>query len=694
MIAKISVGRGLRGSLNYDLSPKNGEPHRAEYIGGTLSGTARQMSSQAAPLRSLRPSIAAPVWRCSLSAEPNDGVLDATKWHQIARDFLRKMGVPPTAAWAAVRHNDRGHDHIHLTLLRCQADGSLWDRAHDVRRAISATAQIEEKFGLNVHSRERSARSRPSQIERQIADRKGQKMTTKEQIQIAIDEIVLAHPQGLEFDEFSRQLKEKHGIEARASVTQKGRLQGFSFGAGGVALPGSKLGTDYSLGLLARGVRYTPPPPNQSEAEPAVKVEKNETAFSVLPKKRDDRERRERKEDDRQTLQTRAAATTPDQNPLSKIKFAPGAGANQFTQVCCQLANLAIELGAIVFEAVRNFFRWIMQKLGFGDGASDLKSYATTPHPPARLGYTAAQPDHAAATAALQQLADAVEAKDAALLPSMANGTPEHAALAAQLATNTEAKGVQTIALSEREKAVQYLDDLPPAVEKEIAVLKIAGEKVKEIRAKIDDFYSIPIDWQMGMMSLQTEVAAREKELATAKMELEKHKKNHAIGSFFGGAEVKKLEKTVQAADLKLTGSKSAQKTADDKLNQTMEAGKKKPVPEALAAQLDRARSAELSTARNIFAHLANAHGAQEYLLKPSYSPGSTEPRNRLKAMVEELDMQTQSSLHPEVFGLVLYKARAAQKEVQMYVRTYLAEHEQNQPRDEERRAELETPRG
>ena len=195
------------------------------------------------------------------------------------------------------------------------------------------------------------------------------------------------------------------------------------------------------------------------------------------------------------------------------------------------------------------------------------------------------------------------------------------------------------------------------------------------------------------MISLQTEVADRVKELAAKRQDLEKHKKNNVLGSFFGNAETKKLEQKVQEAALKLTGSKLAQKTAVDKLNRLMEAGKKKPVPDAYAAQLDHASEAELASARGIFDQFKNARVAQEYLLKFTYSPGSTEPRNRLKSTLDELQNQVQNGLHPEVFGLVLAQLQDAHKQVQMYVRTYLADQEQNQPHEKERRAELETPR-
>ena len=171
-----------------------------------------------------------------------------------------------------------------------------------------------------------------------------------------IDRILTS--QNLTLDQFQTELK-KVGIEPDL-YEPKGKWSGISYTFDSIKWSGSKLGSDYTpSGLLQRGV-------------------KNEAIEDAAAERK-----YQGNDDNRQALQTRApAASTPDQNPFSKIKFAPGENVSEFTKVCCVLANLALELGAIVFEAVRNFFRWLMKKLGFGDGASDLKSYATTPQPP------------------------------------------------------------------------------------------------------------------------------------------------------------------------------------------------------------------------------------------------------------------------------------------------------------------------
>lgn len=268
MIAKISVGNGLRGSLKYDFAPaKDGEP-RARYIGGTLEGTPREMAAQAGPLRALRPEVKNPIWRCSLSLPPSERQVSDAEWKIIAHDFLKEMGVQADiSAWCAVRHSDREHDHIHISLLRIQADGKLWDRAHDVRRAIAATARLEQKYGLLSHARERPPRPpKPSQSENfspsptpfQPKPKKGQKMSVISKIQSEVDLVLTAAGVGgMTVAELKKRLLAKQ-ILLQETRTKQGKVMGFRYRCDDSAwISASQIGSEYGLGLAARGVDFS-----------------------------------------------------------------------------------------------------------------------------------------------------------------------------------------------------------------------------------------------------------------------------------------------------------------------------------------------------------------------------------------------------------------------------------------------------
>lgn len=261
MIAKISVGRGLRGSLDYDFSTsKSGEP-RARLVDGTLAGTPRQMAAQASPFRALRPETKNPVWRCSLSLPPNERQISDADWQKIARDFLQEMGVDAEkSAWCAVRHSDRAHDHIHISLLRIQADGKLWDRANDVPRAIAATAQLEQKYGLLSHPRERTARPKPTVTDSPTPSqppKKGKTMSVISKIQSEVDQVLTAAGVGgMTLGELKKRLTLKQ-ILLEEHRTKQGKIMGFRYQYdSGALISASQVGSAYGLGLAERGVDF------------------------------------------------------------------------------------------------------------------------------------------------------------------------------------------------------------------------------------------------------------------------------------------------------------------------------------------------------------------------------------------------------------------------------------------------------
>ena len=254
----------------------------------------------------------------------------------------------------------------------------------------------------------------------------------------------------LSLEQFQAELK-RAGIEPDL-YQPKGKWSGISYTYDSIKWSGSKLGSDYTpSGLLQRGVKNETltdqaKPVHADQAKLAEKVRNSQTIFGSFA--RQNQKNRDQKDDNRQAVQTRPAAPVPApaeaQNPLRKFKFSPDESSSDFTKVCCQLANLALELGAVVFEAVRNFFRWLMKKLGFGDAASDLKTHATTPEAPARLVYEP-EPDYSAATTAIEQLTAAVQQKDPALLPAESKDTVEYDDLVEQLAIKNEATGSEYV---------------------------------------------------------------------------------------------------------------------------------------------------------------------------------------------------------------------------------------------------------
>ena len=442
MIAKITTGRGLKSALSYDLDPKTGEPARAAWVAGTLCGTPRQMSRQAAALRGLRPNVAAPVWRCSLSLPASDGRRTPEFWQKISTEFLVEMGVDTEkAAWCAVFHDDRDHAHVHLTLIRCQADGSLFDRANDVKRAIKVTQLLEQRHQLQTHSRDPPPKAGPNLRDQEISNSTGKPMS-KLFIQEKIDAFIAAK-QGTKFsfEEIQNALRD-HVIGATEARTAKGKLQGISFKFDDVALPASALGTEYSTkGLIARGLQID---------EFLMAQEKNTETETVKEKedadnRADDRAHtREQEQDSRQAMirsslqprprldldlqKTTTNIARADIGPVSKVMLVLG------------MAVLRFSLAAL--EALLNFVRALLRRFGLQLApAQPGSAHARTalPFEPRFLDVQSRIiPEPAPPTAIenaaneLQKVANALEKNDPGLLPPGQSRDELVAALVAQ----------------------------------------------------------------------------------------------------------------------------------------------------------------------------------------------------------------------------------------------------------------------
>lgn len=246
MKAKVMRGAGFRGALNYVLNPEKD----ARRVGGNMAGaTPRELAREFAAVRQLRPDIAKPVWHCSLSLPPGER-LDGEKWEAIAADFMGRMGFDPDATpWIAVRHQDTGHEHIHIVASRVGLDGKVWLGQWEARRAIETTQALERAHGLTVTPglRSRADRRGETAAERGRAVDDGF-MSVRRQIQRAIDRELPDRPTAAEL---AKRLA-ADGIEMRVHTASTGRVSGVSFAVGNQAYKGSALGKRYSWTGLQR----------------------------------------------------------------------------------------------------------------------------------------------------------------------------------------------------------------------------------------------------------------------------------------------------------------------------------------------------------------------------------------------------------------------------------------------------------
>ena len=155
MIVVITKGTGFEGAISYDLGKERGV-----IIGGNLAGrTVRELTSEVAQFRKLRPSLDRAVAHVMLSAAPEDPPFDEATWSQVADRVMHDLGFGDSAR-VYVRHSDTDNDHIHIVALRIRGDGKTVPESHDRHKAVRSLASIEADFGLRRVNLVRKSRAK------------------------------------------------------------------------------------------------------------------------------------------------------------------------------------------------------------------------------------------------------------------------------------------------------------------------------------------------------------------------------------------------------------------------------------------------------------------------------------------------------------------------------------------------------
>lgn len=251
MKAKVVRGSGFRGALEYVM----GDGKKPEIVGGNMTGgTPRELAAEFAAARRLRTDVKRPVWHCAL-ALPAGERLDDDQWRTIAADFMTEMGFTDATQYIAVRHNDTDHDHIHIVTSRIGLDGNLWLGQWEARKAIEATAALEQRHGLTLTptlGEDRAEKKALTTGEINKAARTGEE-PPRQQLQRLIDEAAKNNPTAVDFAE----RLEMAGVVVIPNIAKTGLLNGFSFELAGEHYKGSQLGSRYSWkGLQKHGVQY------------------------------------------------------------------------------------------------------------------------------------------------------------------------------------------------------------------------------------------------------------------------------------------------------------------------------------------------------------------------------------------------------------------------------------------------------
>ncbi len=253
MINKVIKGKGFRGVLDYLFNgSNNSDPSRGNLIASNMAGTTpKQLSSEFATLRKMRPTLGKAVAHMSISLSPEDRNLTDAEFSEIATEYLNDMGFA-NCPFVAVRHNDTEHQHIHLVVSRIDFNGACVLDSNDFRRGEAVMRVLENKYKLTtVKSPAESIRGSPSRKEIQLTNQGA--ITMKNELRALIDQAI---KNSNDFKDFLIQC-EKLGINIIPHI-QKGYISGISYEWKKSKMKGSDLGKKYAWAGIQEAIKYRP----------------------------------------------------------------------------------------------------------------------------------------------------------------------------------------------------------------------------------------------------------------------------------------------------------------------------------------------------------------------------------------------------------------------------------------------------
>ena len=228
MIAKIRKGKGFDNTLRYVLRLRacDRTKEKPEQIAGTVcEDNFNKLKTAFDDAANRRPDIRAPVWHCSLSANPKDGRLSREKWESIIDSFLygRHLNFPNDMLWIAVRHSDKAHDHVHIVASRVRLSGHAWDDGFDFQRAKKATEAIERKFGLEITRESQRIKRKDCDYQRETHQ---ERMSYRRLLQEILNTALAFAPEGgIKF----RKIMEANGVQIVFRFSKNGKCLGTIF---------------------------------------------------------------------------------------------------------------------------------------------------------------------------------------------------------------------------------------------------------------------------------------------------------------------------------------------------------------------------------------------------------------------------------------------------------------------------------
>ena len=180
MVAKISIGNSLYGSLTYNGEKINKEKGRlldTNKIYNDGSGTVDIHRAYEDFMRWIPTSSRTerPMMHISLNPHPDD-VLSDTDFTRLAHDYMQMMGFADMP-YMIYKHTDIDRHHVHIVALRVGTDGRCISDRNNFYKNRKVCRELEQRYGLKVAAREKITPDMPikkvdpsGDIKRQVAN--------------------------------------------------------------------------------------------------------------------------------------------------------------------------------------------------------------------------------------------------------------------------------------------------------------------------------------------------------------------------------------------------------------------------------------------------------------------------------------------------------------------------------------------
>ena len=180
MVAKISIGNSLYGSLTYNGEKINKEKGRlldTNKIYNDGSGTVDIHRAYEDFMRWIPTSSRTerPMMHISLNPHPDD-VLSDTDFTRLAHDYMQMMGFAEMP-YMIYKHSDIDRHHVHIVALRVGTDGRCISDRNNFYKNRKVCRELEKRYGLKVAAREKITPDMPikkvdpsGDIKRQVAN--------------------------------------------------------------------------------------------------------------------------------------------------------------------------------------------------------------------------------------------------------------------------------------------------------------------------------------------------------------------------------------------------------------------------------------------------------------------------------------------------------------------------------------------